>query len=92
MRPEYLLAATVFVAPIVGVVVVVALVIPSTRAVILNWIARRGALSDEAHSELSQLRDEIALLRNQIAELQQQRSGGIAISAGAAHDRLPGGP
>jgi len=80
MSPEDVVALGHLVTGIVGVaflaaaVLVVALVIPSTRAVIVNW-ARRGELNDEAHGDRSQMRYEIALLRNEIAELRSLLPG-----------------
>jgi hypothetical protein len=97
MSPEDAVALGHLVTGIVGVaflaaaVLVVALVIPSTRAVIVNW-AGRGELSDEAHGELSQIRYEIALLRNEVAELRSLLPGvGAALPSSSATGRLPDG-
>ena len=81
MSPEdavalgHLMTGIVGVAFLAAAVLVVALVIPLTRAAIVNWAGRRGALSDEAHGELSQIRYEIALLRNEVAELRSVLPG-----------------
>jgi hypothetical protein len=82
MNPEAI-AAVAFPATFVFIL---CLLFPSTRRALASWIHRRGALSDEAYAELSQIRYEIALLRNEVAELRSLLPG-----VSSASGRLPGG-
>ena len=93
MSPEVLrvLRPLVYAITFFGLVVVtLGMLFPSTRTALASWIHRRDALSDEAYAELSQMRHEIALLRNEVAE---SRSPGVdtALPSSSATGRLPGG-
>ena len=92
MNPEVVAALVVPV--VVGGVLIVGMLslFPSTRSALASWIRRRAALSDEAHAELSQIRYEIALLRNEVAELHETGpKSGVAIPTDATPGRLRGG-
>jgi len=72
-------------------VLIVGLLFPSTRAVLASWIQRRAALSDEAYAELSRMRHEVALLRNEVAESRSLPGAATGLPSSAATGRLPGG-